>query len=173
MKGPVRIDPVLGITGALTLCVGLATAMLLLMPLSASEAVPEGGADDTRAEVPAARPGDPVAVDIAPIIGRPIFNEGRRADPPPAPPAALEPPPEPAVAQAPETPPLRLVLAGIAIAGEGRIALMRGASGEMLRLRPGDAVEGWVVLSVEPAAVTFRAGEKLQRIEFRKRHGDD
>lgn len=173
MKGPGRIDAVIGIAGALTLCVGLATGMLLLMPLSASVALPEGGAGDTRAEVPAAPPGDPVAVDIAPIIGRPIFNEGRRPDPPPAPPVALESPPEPAAAQAPETPPLRLVLAGIAISGEGRIALMRGPTGEMLRLRPGDAVEGWVVLSVEPAAVTFRSGEKLQRIEFRKRRGDD
>lgn len=165
----------LGIDGVTATILGLAGAVTLFAAaLAFAPEQPYAVLDETETMVEEVSQPDvptlPTVAERAEIVARPIFNADRRPDPPPAPPAP--------VVEAPATPPevrqtapLRLELVGVAISGDERVALLREDGGDILRLRPGDRVGDWVVVSVEQKDVVFRAGEKIQTIGFRDRRG--
>ncbi len=112
-----------------------------------------------RADVAPAQPADlampkpmpqfamPPLEAFAAVVERPIFSPDRR---PPAAEAALK--EDSAAPQA--------VLTGIIIAESERIALVRTeADGRIVRLRPGQRVDGWRLVAVEPDRAMFRRGE--------------
>ncbi len=81
------------------------------------------------------------------IAARPLFNDGRRADPPPPPPAPPKPPPLPGIEN------YRLV--GLVLSSDVRLALVsRSQGGDLARLRPGDQLDGWTVETVDDTGVT-------------------
>lgn len=103
--------------------------------------------------------------DLTATRERPLFTPGRT---PPARPAAVvaepepeEPEPEP-VAES-EPPPLRL--AGVVASGSVTVAMLEDEdSREVVRLAPGQSVSDWVLVAVEPRAVTLRQGEREVRL---------
>jgi hypothetical protein len=82
------------------------------------------------------------------VVAEPLFNEGRRADPLPPPPAPPKPPPLPGVES--------YRLAGLVLSPEVRLALVsRPQGGELVRLHPGDLLDGWTVEAVDATGVTL------------------
>jgi general secretion pathway protein N len=116
------------------------------LPISAP-AQPDGDAGGTpELEIELAI--DPPPIDqFSEILDRPLFASSRR--PPDRPAAAIEP------AQ-----PLTVVITGILITPAHRMALISPDKGQKARrIREGDTVQGWTVVSIEPRRVTFqRAG---------------
>lgn len=98
------------------------------------------------------------------ILERPLFNPGRRPRPPEPEP---EPMPEPVVEQAVEQPPppqgpgpQDYVLLGVASGPDGRIAALRiAASGEVVYLRQGEAIDSWSVIEVGDRSVAIGTAE--------------
>jgi hypothetical protein len=88
---------------------------------------------------------------------RPIFFAGRRDGPPPAPPSVLAPPPASALA--------RYRITGVAISGEGRLAMAKDlGTGRLLTLREGETLEGWMVESVTLEHLVLRSGEQRRAV---------
>lgn len=82
------------------------------------------------------------------IAARPLFSPTRR---PPPPEAAPEEPGGPAAGTD------DLLLRGIAIAGDSRVALIeRRATGELVRALEGQSVDGWRVATIAPGAVVLK-----------------
>jgi general secretion pathway protein N len=91
---------------------------------------------------------------------RPIFSPSRRPPPPmiAPPPIALAPPPPPKPAE-PERPPLKL-LGTVADGAEGIAIFLDQASQEIVRLRPGEGHEGWILRSVERREAKLEKGRR-------------
>ncbi len=149
-------------------------AFLTASPLPAVpplDAAGEGGAEQAPV-LPV--PSWPGAEAYAPVFEHPLFNPDRKPDPPPVEPPPLDPlePAEPAAPPGPSSAGLTtLRLVGIAISEGGRVALLRREGmAEVLRLRPGDMIDGWKVQSVDRAAVTLTAEEQQYTIAFRRLH---
>jgi general secretion pathway protein N len=92
---------------------------------------------------------------------RPLFTPGRR---PPKPPST--PPPVIVVAPPPRQPttqPPRLTLVGTVIGVGDRIAVFfDGTTRQLVRLRAGEAREGWTLRSIHPRKVVFEKGTIAQ-----------
>jgi len=96
----------------------------------------------------------------------PLFTPSRtapvlEAEPPPEPAA---PEPEVVVEEPPPSPPaLRLI--GIMMAAAEQVALLANeASGETVRLRPGESFEGWTMRILDTRSVEFSNGDQLQKL---------
>jgi hypothetical protein len=104
-------------------------------------------------------------------LGRPLFEKSRRPVEAPAPP-----PPPPPVLVAPAPPPSidrnALSLLGV-VASQGRaIALInRKATGQNVRVRVGDEVDGWTIISIEPQRVMIRHGDTQIALQLFRRKG--
>lgn len=100
---------------------------------------------------------DPLA-NYEEIVVRPLFSPTRR------------PPSEEVVAAAAEAPesPLKLVLRGVIVTGERRIALFETENGddEKPRLTIGDSHEGWFLRAIEPDNVTFERDDEIRVLEL-------
>lgn len=112
----------------------------------------------------AIRSDDAVEVDLAALVARPLFQEGRR--PPAPPPAAPEPEalPEPVVEVTPEqaTPPPPVPAAsmvGFRDMGDGPEALLRlPESPNETWYRVGDTIGGWSISAVDRNRLYIRSG---------------
>ena len=119
-------------------------ACLLLLGLAAAQlswpaaGQPDSGAPPsppppTTAPVPAAGPW----TDLA---GRPLFSPTRRPGPPQdTTPSSLD----------------GMVVLGIARTDRNAAAVIRLPSGKIIRVQPGQGVEGWIMASVEPLRLVF------------------
>jgi len=90
----------------------------------------------------------PRVVDLADMLGRPLFFVDRRL-------------PEPRVEAAPPPPPtpLRLKLEGVAISGGDRIAVLRDLNNnQLVQLAEGGAHDGWQLESVTSNSASFNRG---------------
>ena len=85
------------------------------------------------------------------ISRRPVFAKSRRPAPPPKPsPPANAPPP-------------KVVLTGIATAGESRSALIQGRDGSQMLLRMNDTIDGWRLIAIGERSITLeRAGVRVE-----------
>ena len=93
------------------------------------------------------------------IVERPLFIAGR------------EPPAEPKAAPSVPVrlPPLRLLLEGIVITPEARIAVMLDLSNnKMLHLATGMKHQDWELTSVTDTVATFSRGEQSQELRLKK-----
>lgn len=92
------------------------------------------------------------------LIERPLFSASRR-------PPSEEAPKSPEAA--PEAP-LDLVLRGVVLTGNRRIALLQSEKGERkaLRLLAGDSHAGWVLKAIEADNVTFERDEEIRVLEL-------
>lgn len=101
---------------------------------------------------------------IRAIVERNLFNPGR------APVPVVKDVAEPEPVQAPEpVPPLRLTLESVLISGDRRYAMVvRERTGESLSLAPDARINGWIVQSIQPKAVSFLHEDsgREQRIEL-------
>lgn len=88
---------------------------------------------------------------------RPLFLAGRREGPVPAAPSVLGPQPGSALA--------RYRITGVAISGEGRLAMAKDlGTGRLVTLREGEALEGWTVESVTLDHLVLRSGEQRRAV---------
>lgn len=94
--------------------------------------------------IPSPAPVSPLRTYVA-IAARSLFNPDRRPDPAPLPASAAKP-------AAPSADSYQLV--GILLSSELRLALVeRRQGGEVLRLREGDTLDGWMVKTVSASGV--------------------
>ena len=96
---------------------------------------------------------------------RPIFAPSRRPPPPPVVGKPYVPPPPPGVDTKPPPEPLMLSLLGT-IAGDGHgVALfMEKNSQEVVRLRTGEAHQGWVLRSVHGREAMLEKGDRKETV---------
>lgn len=100
----------------------------------------------------------PALESFDPIIARPLFNPGRVPDPETGPVAGTGTGPAGPVLG--ELSQYRVV--GIAGDGVTNIALVQKSGGEMLRLRKGDSLDGWIVTEVGAKGVSIRGGTRKE-----------
>ncbi len=99
--------------------------------------------------------------DFVETANRPLFMPTRR----PPDPDQVEP-----VQPAQKSLPIKVIITGVIISDEARFALVqRERSGEVLRLAPGDEIDGWKVDAVLSDRVVFRRGEEVVESELRDR----
>lgn len=134
------------LTAAILAVSGLCAILATVMPTAV---LPQGPVQGMVFKPLAMRP-PPKAPDLtsyAAISTRPLFNDGRRKDPPPPPPKPIPPP---------DVDNYRLV--GLVISGNSHLALVaRSSGGGILRLRTGDRLDGWTVTAVNPKGLLLNA----------------
>lgn len=174
-------------TGVAVLCAVLGIAETVAATSSRMDILPDDAASsvDVGAVRPIARP-TPAASKLAPrgnplwsvplsaltaTQDRPIFSATRRPPPravaaTPAEVAHAPPPPKPAEAP----PPLTLVGA---VVGEGdAIAILVNRTDQkVVRLRQGESLDGWSLISVQPREVTFRQGDRSEVLALQRPDG--
>jgi hypothetical protein len=95
---------------------------------------------------------------FAEIVQRPVFSRNRR-------PPELSRPKEGGGPQSSELPDLLLV--GVIISSDRRVALFDDDSSELLRLAEGETLDGWTLETIQPDAVVFRHGTASQAMELK------
>lgn len=128
-------------------------------------AAPEPARSDTR------RPANPlwaIAIEtLSATRDRPLFSPSRR---PSAAPEAPPPPPAPVAVAAPAQP--RFSLVGTVVGTADRYGIfLDPASGSVVRLRPGEAHEGWVLRSVGMRDVLLQNGRASAVLALPAREG--
>ena len=97
---------------------------------------------------------------------RPVFSPTRR---PPAPPprstVALAPPLQTVATPAPAAPTFQLV--GTVLGPNGKIAIVTEGGDPPLRLREGEAAEGWTLREVAPRAATLEGYGRVVTLDLR------
>ena len=141
------MNPLVKVSAAL---LGLGVLVLVLV-LAPSMVVADAPATDTAIDPSLMRIGrtkTPPLASYDVIVAQPLFNVARRADPPPPPPAPPKPPPLPAVES------YRLV--GLVLSPDLHLALAsRSQGGDLMRLKPGDTLDGWSVAAVDATGVVL------------------
>ena len=140
-------------------CVALSlvVAIELLYPtkIETSDPVPD---EHTAAMVPTFRPAvymPPKMNDLTDLLDRPLFFTDRKF--PPA--------PEPAATPVAAPKPLRLLLEGVAITADSRVAVLRDLNSmQLLQLTEGMAYEGWTLDAVTANSAIFRRGGQLTHL---------
>jgi hypothetical protein len=137
----------------------LLAAMLRQELATAPAAMPAAVGDAAAKLSPAARTDAANAISTPPLaefsemVERPLFRQGRR-------------PPDPPAAEAPPARALDAKLVGILIVEGERIALFRPeAGGEIVAVREGQEVQGWILRKIEAERVVFD-GERKQELRL-------
>jgi hypothetical protein len=103
---------------------------------------------------------------------RPLFSPSRRPPPPPVVEKPYVPPPPPAVETTPPPEPLMLSLLGTIAGDNSGVALfMEKSTQEVVRLRIGEAHQGWVLRSVHGREAMLEKGDRKETITL-PRPGD-
>jgi len=147
------------VLGAMTL-LGLSLAVLgaVLLPslVFVGGITPEAPIDSARFAV--SRQNTEPLANYTAIASQSLFNEGRRPDP-------LPPPPAPAKPALPGVETYRLV--GLILSPDLRIALVE-RGGEVMHLHSGDPLDGWTVQSVEAEGVKLAAQNTTVELKIPK-----
>lgn len=91
------------------------------------------------------------------IVERPVFYPSRR------------PPREPGKGKTADPGERELLLAGVLIMSDRKLALLQQpGSPDIIRLRPGSELYGWVLMDVSEDRVTMRRGTELRELRLRR-----
>lgn len=145
----------------LVVCIGL--AWMVYWQIANPPAFPSdvAAADQPAASEPTrARQAEfslPPLAEYSEIVARPLFSPTRR------------PPVETEADTDDASPPLSgLVLAGVVISTEGRLALLRRSrTAEVVRVLLGQEIDGWRVEAIESDRVTLRQGDTVEVVTLR------
>jgi hypothetical protein len=103
--------------------------------------------------------------DLSDTRERPIFTPSRRPPPPPVVEKPYVPPPPPPVATKPPPEPLMLSLLGTIAGDSAGVALfMEKSSQEVVRLRIGEAHQGWVLRSVHGREAMLEKDDRKETV---------
>jgi hypothetical protein len=103
--------------------------------------------------------------DLSDTRERPIFTPSRRPPPPPVVEKPYVPPPPPRVETKPPPEPLMLSLLGTIAGGSDGIAFFtEKSSQEVVRLRTGEAHQGWVLRSVHGREAMLEKGDRQETV---------
>ncbi len=129
-------------------------------PSLAVTAAPNPPSGDTtdRLDGLAITPPSPAALDD--IVDRPLFSSSRR------PFLVIENEAPKAVAAKDQS--LSLILAGTMLAGESRLALLQHPTKGLLRLRQGQAIDGWRIGEIGLDEVSLQQGGRTASLRLRK-----
>ncbi|MDH3577285.1 MAG: hypothetical protein OEO71_05640 [Gammaproteobacteria bacterium] len=147
-------------------CVALSlvVAIELLYPtkIETSDPVPD---EHAVAMVPTFNPAvymPPKMNDLTDLLDRPLFFTDRRF--PPA--------PEPAATPVAAPTPLRLVLEGVAITADSRVAVLRDLdNNQLLQLTEDMSHEGWILDEVSASGATFKRGAQVEELVLEPGNG--
>lgn len=104
----------------------------------------------------------PASAAFEAITARPLFNRERKPDPVPPPPE----PPKPAIVLGDVS---QFRVEGLVTTNETQLALVRKSGAQLLRLKPGDTVEGWKVDSIDIAkGVSISGGDRSEVLKIPK-----
>ena len=128
-----------------------AAGMQLALPLP-NNLPPETELAPRRAREPAA----PVAPDFAAVLATPIFAPDRKPDASAVPVAGGM---------------NGFIALGIAVAAQNASAVVRGPGGVVQRLKPGDEIQGWKLVTVEFDRLTFERNKERRVLMIQKGTG--
>jgi hypothetical protein len=144
--------------------------------VDAPVATPLARAASGAAAVPASKTMAAINLDPAEeaiVLQRPLFSPTRRPPPPPPPPssataagggAATKP-------SVPEPPPMNFTLVGIVRDQTSSLALLQPTNGKrVMSLRAGQALDGWMLVSIGIDTASFRNGAAVRELalDFRR-----
>jgi hypothetical protein len=156
-------------------------AVLVAAPLAAMAQTPDTPGISVRADLgptPRIKAGEPERAppsgnplwaiplkDLSDTRERPIFTPSRRPPPPPVVEQPYVPPPPPPVATKPPPEPLMLSLLGTIAGDSAGVALfMQKSSQDVVRLRIGEAHQGWVLRSVHGREAMLEKGDRQETV---------
>lgn len=149
-----RNDPRTIALGATALLLVAVVSIEIAFPFDADKLPPETGADEPRAipEADTTRYVHPPFEAFSAVLDNALFFPDRTL------------PPKPVVTQAAPRTPLNLVLEGIAIVGEARIAVLKDPrSKRLVQLSAGAEHGGWTLEEISADGATFvRDGESIE-----------
>jgi hypothetical protein len=157
------------------------TLVLAAVPLAAMAQAPDTPGMSVRADLgppPRVKSGEPNRAppsgnplwaiplkDLSDTRERPIFSPSRRPPPPPVVEKPYVPPPPPRVETKPPPEPLMLSLLGTIAGDSAGVALfMETGSQEVVRLRIGEAHQGWVLRSVHGREAMLEKGDRKETL---------
>jgi len=159
-------------TGAVLM---LAVVLLQWQDADAPIATPVPRAAPGAATLPASKTMAAITLDPAEeslVLERPLFSPTRRPPPPPPPPssatAAGGGATKPSV---PEPPPMNFTLVGIVRDLTSSLALLQPTNGKrVMSLRAGQALDGWMLVSIGTDSASFRNGAAVRELvlDFRR-----
>ena len=153
----------------------LAVVLLQWQDADAPIATPVPRATPGAATLPASKTMAAITLDPAEesiVLERPLFSPTRRPPPPPPPPssatAAGGGATKPSV---PEPPPMNFTLVGIVRDLTSSLALLQPTNGKrVMSLRAGQALDGWMLVSIGTDSASFRNGAAVRELvlDFRR-----
>ena len=147
----------------------LALVLLQWQDADAPIATPVPRAASGAATLPASKTMAAITLDPAEesiVLERPLFSPTRRPPPPPPPPssatAAGGGATKPSV---PEPPPMNFTLVGIVRDPTSSLALLQPTNGKrVMSLRAGQALDGWMLVSIGIDSASFRNGAAVREL---------
>ena len=147
----------------------LAVVLLQWQDADAPIATPVPRATPGAATLPASKTMAAITLDPAEesiVLERPLFSPTRRPPPPPPPPssatAAGGGATKPSV---PEPPPMNFTLVGIVRDQTSSLALLQPTNGKrVMSLRAGQALDGWMLVSIGIDSASFRNGAAVREL---------
>ena len=147
----------------------LAVVLLQWQDADAPIATPVPRAAPGAATLPASKTMAAITLDPAEeaiVLERPLFSSTRRPPPPP---------PQPSSATAtggaatkpsvPEPPPMNFTLVGIVRDRTSSLALLQPTNGKrVMSLRAGQALDGWMLVSIGTDSASFRSGAAVREL---------
>lgn len=153
-----QLTRILVITGAALACI-VALELYLLRQYNMDIPSKHGNSDTVTEQLDVAAYTGPVIDSFDEILQRPLFVEGRT---PPAEPEPVERPDE-----APVTTAFHMLLEGVAITPETRIAVVREISSrELLRLAEGSSHGGWTLDEVTATTARFSHNGQVRELSL-------
>jgi len=142
---------------------GLAMAVLVFMPspLAMLDLFEQAPTVEVKAPPRVMLAAMPAATAFAAITARPLFNRDRKPDPLPPPPEA----PKPAIELGDLA---QFRLEGLVMSSDAQLALVRKGGAQVLRLRPGDMLDGWKVEKIDSKGVSISGGDRSELLTIPK-----
>jgi len=148
----------------------LALVLLQWQDADAPIATPVPRAAPGAATLPASKTMAAITLDPAEeaiVLERPLFSPTRRPPPPPPPPSSATAAGGAAATKpsVPEPPPMNFTLVGIVRDPTSSLALLQPTNGKrVMSLRAGQALDGWMLVSIGIDSASFRNGAAVREL---------
>ena len=148
----------------------LAVVLLQWQDADAPIATPVPRAAPGAATLPASKTMAAITLDPAEeaiVLERPLFSPTRRPPPPPPPPSSATAAGGAAATKpsVPEPPPMNFTLVGIVRDRTSSLALLQPTNGKrVMSVRAGQAVDGWMLVSIGIDSASFRNGAAVREL---------
>lgn len=142
---------------------GLASAVLVFIPspMAMLDALEQAPVTEVKAPPHVKVAAMPALAAFDVLTARPLFNRDRKPDPLPPPPEA----PKPAIVLGDIA---QFRVEGLVVSGDSQIALVRKGGAQLLRLKPGDTLEGWKIDKIDLKGIAISGGDRSELLAIPK-----